>query len=118
VKHATEAVGNSKHEARPSMNHFEKLLEESCLNHAYIIKHKLRDYNLMKSFVAMGSLPRGTEVMEALIEDYAVPFPGEDAVMTVSRRSSPLEKHRALDPTQRAPSRSDQRWDTMKCTPG
>jgi hypothetical protein len=58
VKHATEAVGNSKHQARPSMNHFEKLLEESCLNHAYIVKHKLRDCSLMKSFVAMGSLPR------------------------------------------------------------
>lgn len=33
----------------------------------------------MKSFMATGSLPQGTEV----IEDDVVPFPREDAIMTV-----------------------------------
>jgi hypothetical protein len=44
------------------MDHFEKLLEEICSNHAYPIKHKLRDYNMMKNFIASGSLARGMEV--------------------------------------------------------
>jgi hypothetical protein len=42
-----------------------------------------RGYSLMKSFMAMGSLPRGIEVVEAQIEDDVVPFPREDAIMTV-----------------------------------
>jgi hypothetical protein len=92
------------------MDHFEKLLEESCLNHAYVIKHKLQNYSLMKSFMAMGSLPQDTEVIEAPIEDDATPFPRDDAVMMVFRRSSPSEKHRVLDPSKGAPSRGDQRW--------
>jgi hypothetical protein len=64
----------------------------------------------MKSFMAMGSLPRGTEVIEAPIEDDVAPVPGEDAVMMVFGRSSPLEKHCVLDPSRGAPSRSDWRW--------
>jgi hypothetical protein len=54
----------------------------------------------MKSFMATGSLPRGTEVIEAPNEDGAMPFPREDAVMMVFKRSSPPEKHRALGPSK------------------
>jgi hypothetical protein len=64
----------------------------------------------MKSFMATGSLPWGMEVIEAHIEDDAVPFPGEDAVMMVFRRSLKPEKHRALDPSKGAPSHANQRW--------
>jgi hypothetical protein len=41
AERATEATGNSKRQARLPMNHFTKLLEETCPNHAYSIKHKL-----------------------------------------------------------------------------
>jgi hypothetical protein len=51
-----EVTGSSKRQARPPMDHFEKLLEEACPNHAYPIKDKLKDCNLMKSFMASGSL--------------------------------------------------------------
>jgi hypothetical protein len=104
AKHTVEVAGNNKLQARLPTAHFEKLLEELCPNHAYAVKHKLRDYSLMKSFMATRSLPRGTEVIEAPIEDHTMPFPGEDVVMTVFERSSPLEKHRALDPSKGAPS--------------
>jgi hypothetical protein len=33
---------SGKRQVRSPMDHFEKLLEETCLNHAYPIKHKLR----------------------------------------------------------------------------
>jgi hypothetical protein len=50
------AVGNMKHQARPLKDHFGKLLKETCLNHTYAVKHKLRDCSLMKSFMTMESL--------------------------------------------------------------
>jgi hypothetical protein len=49
-------MGSSRCEARPPTNHFKKLLEETCPNHAYLIRHKLRDCGMMKSFMTSGSL--------------------------------------------------------------
>jgi hypothetical protein len=56
VVHVVAASGSDKRQAWLPTNHFEKLLEEDCPNHAYPIKHKLRDYDMMKSFMASGSL--------------------------------------------------------------
>ena len=36
-------------------NHFEKLLEGPCPNHAFPIKHLLKDYSLMRRFLSRGS---------------------------------------------------------------
>ena len=36
-------------------NHFEKLLEGPCLNHAFPVKHLYMDYGLMKRFLSRGS---------------------------------------------------------------
>ena len=36
-------------------NHFEKLLEGSCPNHAFPVKHLLKDYSLMRWFLSRGS---------------------------------------------------------------
>jgi hypothetical protein len=41
VVHATEVAGSGKRQTRPPMDHFERLLEEACLNHTYAIKDKL-----------------------------------------------------------------------------
>ena len=38
-----------------TLDHFEKLLEGPCLNHAFPIKHLYRDYGLMKRFLSRGS---------------------------------------------------------------
>jgi hypothetical protein len=65
------------------MDHFEKLLEETFLNHAYPIKHKPRDYGMMMNFMATGSLARGMEVDMVSDEGDTMPFPREDAVMTI-----------------------------------
>jgi hypothetical protein len=35
--------------ARPLKDHFEKLVEVACLHHPYPVKHKLKDYMMMKS---------------------------------------------------------------------
>jgi hypothetical protein len=39
--HTVEATGSGKHQARPPMDHFERLLREACPNHAYAVKYKL-----------------------------------------------------------------------------
>jgi hypothetical protein len=58
VKHAAEVVGNNKHWVRLPKDHIKKLLKETCLNHAYAIKHKLRDCSLIKNFMTTGFLSR------------------------------------------------------------
>ena len=35
-------------------NHFEKLLEGPCPNHAFLIEHLYKDYGLMKQFLSGG----------------------------------------------------------------
>jgi hypothetical protein len=87
------------------MDHFKKLLEETCPNHAYSIKHKLRYCSLMKCFMTTGSLPRGMEIDEAPTMGDAAPFLREDMVMMVYGRHPSPEKHHALD----------QGWGTRKC---
>jgi hypothetical protein len=82
---STRAVvmGSSKCQARPPTDHFEKLLDGTFPNHAYPIKHKLRENNMMKSFVTSGSLSRSMEVNEVLNEDGMTPFHEEDMVMMI-----------------------------------
>ena len=36
-------------------NHFEKLLEGPCLNHAFSVKHLYKDYSLVRRFLSGGS---------------------------------------------------------------
>jgi hypothetical protein len=73
------------------MNHFEKLLEEMFPTHAYPIKHKLRDYSMMKNFIASRSLTWGMEADEDPDEGDATPFPTthRGCVMCLTRVQEP-----------------------------
>jgi hypothetical protein len=46
-------AGSGKRQARPPIDHIESLVEEACPNHAYPIKHKLRDCGIMKNFMVL-----------------------------------------------------------------
>jgi hypothetical protein len=87
------------------MDHFDKLLEETCLNPAYPIKHKLRDCGMMKSFMTSGSLSRGMEVDKVPNEGDAMPFPREDAVMTIYNGHPSPGMHRTSNPSLGTPTR-------------
>jgi hypothetical protein len=50
------AVHSDKRRARPPTDHFKRLLEEANPNHAYPIRHKLKDCGMMISFMTSGSL--------------------------------------------------------------
>jgi hypothetical protein len=76
--------------AWPLTYHFERLLEGGCPNHAYSIKHKLKDCGMMKNFMTSESLTRDNEPEEDPGGSDAKSFPGEDAVMMVYHGSPPL----------------------------
>jgi hypothetical protein len=51
---AVERKGK-KASAEGAPDHFEKLLEGPCLNHAYPVKHLYKDYGLMEKFLSGGA---------------------------------------------------------------
>ena len=51
---AADRKGGQK-PAEGTLNHFEKLLEGPCLNHAFLVKHMLKDCGLMRRFLSRGS---------------------------------------------------------------
>jgi hypothetical protein len=72
-----------KRQAQPPTNHFERLLEAAWPNHAYPIKHKLKDYDKTKNFMTSGALTRGKEPKRDLGRKGVIPFPEEETVMMV-----------------------------------
>jgi hypothetical protein len=65
------------------MGHFKSLLDEACSNHAYPIRHKLKDYGMMRSIMTSGSLTWGAELDEDLGGSGTMPFPKENTLMMV-----------------------------------
>jgi hypothetical protein len=57
-----------KRQVQPQIDHFVRLLEEACPNHAYPVKHKLKDNNMMKNFITLGSLTQDKEPKEDPVE--------------------------------------------------
>jgi hypothetical protein len=101
----TAATGSSKRQAHPPIDHFKKLLKETCPNYAYPVKHKLRDCNMMKTFMTTGSPHRSMEVDEAPGEGDTTHSPGEDTVMTIYGGCPSLGMHHTFDPSLGIPSR-------------
>jgi hypothetical protein len=75
------AAHSDKCQAWPPIDHFRRLLEEACQNHAYPVGHELKDRDMMKSFMILGSLTWGMELDEDPGRSNTMPFPGEDTVM-------------------------------------
>jgi hypothetical protein len=68
---------------RVATDHFKRLVEEACPNHWYPVRHKLKDYVMMRSFMTSGSLTWGAELDEDLGGSDTTPFPGENTFMMV-----------------------------------
>jgi hypothetical protein len=81
--HVVTATHSDKRQTWPSTDYFKRLLEEACPNHAYPIRHKLKDCDMMKSFMVLRCLTRGTELDKDPGGRNTMAFPEEDAVMTV-----------------------------------
>jgi hypothetical protein len=59
--HISATTRNSRRSARMPTDYFKRLLEEACPNHAYPVRHKLKDCFIMQSFMTLGSLTWGTK---------------------------------------------------------
>jgi hypothetical protein len=105
VVHAMAVTDSGKCQARTPQDHFKKLLEETCPNHAYTIKHKLRDCGMMRNFMASGSLARGMEVNEVLDEGDTMPLLKEDAVMMIYDGCPSPGMRRVANPSLGNPAR-------------
>jgi hypothetical protein len=81
--HISTAAHSNRHMTRPPINHFKRLLEEAYSNHAYPINHKLKDYDMMWSFMTSVSLTWGTEFDEELDESDTTPFLKKNTVMMI-----------------------------------
>jgi hypothetical protein len=87
---------------RPPIDHFEKLLEVTCLNHMFPIKHKLKECSMMKNYMAMGCLARARTPEGNLARMAATPFLEEKAVMSIYGGLAPHESRRKLKLNSRA----------------
>jgi hypothetical protein len=83
VRHMSIDARSGKHSSRVPIDHFKRLLEEAFPNHAYFVRHKLKDCNVMRSFMTLGSLTWGLELNEGPNESDTSPFDEENTVMTV-----------------------------------
>jgi hypothetical protein len=96
---------SSKCPARPPMDHFIRLLEEACPNHAYPVRHKLKDCGMMRSFMTSGSLTFGMELEKGPDGSDIVRFPEENAIMMVYGGRHPWGRHHIPSLSHNTPSR-------------
>jgi hypothetical protein len=65
------------------IDHFKRLLEDACPNHAYPVRHKFKDNRMMQIFMTSESLIWGVEPSEGPDGSDIAPFHEENVVMTV-----------------------------------
>jgi hypothetical protein len=68
---------------QPPKHHFEKLLKATYPHHSYSIKHKIKDYTMMKKFMMSGAFSKGRKPGGELNRKSAAPIPKEVEVMTL-----------------------------------
>jgi hypothetical protein len=83
MRHTTTTVCSDKRPVRPPTDHLKRILEEAYPNHAYPIRHKLKDCSMMRSFMTSGYLAKGAELYEGSYKSDMTSFPEENVVMTV-----------------------------------
>lgn len=101
-EHVAAADRDAKRPARPPTDYFEKMLEAPCKNHAFPVRHKLKECDLMKRFVAGAPLDnKGKKPEDAPGGGGVPPFPEEKRVMSIYGGPAPHESRRSLKLTAR-----------------
>jgi hypothetical protein len=72
-----------KRQARLPTNNFVKLLEATCPNHTYPVRHKLNECTMMKNYMTTGTFAKGKKLEGDSMGKVAAPFPEEKAVMSI-----------------------------------
>jgi hypothetical protein len=101
------AARSDKRSVRLPMDHFKKLLEEAYPNHAYPIRHKLKDCGMMKSFMTSRLLTWGAELDNGLDGSDITSFPEENTIMMIYGGHPPSGRCRVSSLRPRGPTRCD-----------
>jgi hypothetical protein len=72
-----------KHQVWLPVDPFEKLLEMTCPNHTYPVKHKLKECTMMKNYMTTGTFARSKKPEGDSAGKVASPFPEEKVVMLI-----------------------------------
>jgi hypothetical protein len=72
-----------KRQARLPKNLFAKLLEETSPYHSYPVRHKPRDYTMMRNFMALGAFSKGRKIRGDRGGKGVAPICREAEVMTI-----------------------------------
>jgi hypothetical protein len=64
-------------------DHFEILLKATCQHHSYHVKHKLKDYTMMKNFMTSRAFSKGSKPGGDIGGKSAPPIPDEAEVVTI-----------------------------------
>jgi hypothetical protein len=75
------------------------LLKEAYRNHTYPIRHMLKDFSMMRSFMTSVSLTWGVELDEGPDGSHTMPFHEENAVMMVYEGRPLSGRRRMSSPT-------------------
>jgi hypothetical protein len=81
---------SDKRPMRPPTDHFKRLCDEACPNHAYPVRHKLKDYGMMRSIMTSWSLTWGTELDKGPDRSDTASFPEENIIMMEYGDAPPL----------------------------
>jgi hypothetical protein len=101
LRRISTTMRSDKHLMRLPMDHFKRLLEEAYPNHAYSVRHKLKDCGMMRRFMTSGSLTWGAKLNEELNGSDTMPFPKENAIIKVYGGHPPLGRRRMSSPSPR-----------------
>jgi hypothetical protein len=88
----TAAERDVKRQTWHPVYHFEKLLEATCPNHTYPVRHKLKECTMMKNYMTIGSFARSKKPDGDSPGKVAAPFPEKTAVMSVYGGSVPTSR--------------------------
>jgi hypothetical protein len=74
-------------------DHFKNLLEATCLNLTFPVKHKLKECSMIKKYMATRNLARVKKPKGDSVGKVAAPFPEEKAAMSIYIGPAPHESH-------------------------
>jgi hypothetical protein len=94
-----DAEHNFKHPTQQPSEHFDKVLESTCPNHVYPVKHKLTECTTMKNFMNSGTHSKGKKPEGDPSGKGSTPFLGEEAVMLIYGGFVPHESRCKLELT-------------------
>jgi hypothetical protein len=101
------AAHSDKRPMRLPTDNFKRLLEEAYPNHAYPVRHMLKDYDMMRTFMTSRSLTWGAELDEGPDGSNTTSFPEESTIMIIYRGRPPPQsgRHHVCSISPRAPTR-------------